>query len=132
MGWYRKAAANGSAEAHYWLGICHFHGEGVDKDLRVAVKEFKAAAQDEDLLGESARELAWILFGLVGGSDELVDWRQGAYWLWRSDDGDLLIDRLTLEDVGGARLGNLSAHLVDEVGSVCAVVDEPGVSGWRP
>lgn len=42
--WYRKAAAQGDAEAQNYLGTCYAQGEGVPKDMVEAVKWSRKAA----------------------------------------------------------------------------------------
>lgn len=43
--WYRRAADQGSAEAHYTLGVLYRGGQGVPKDDIAAVKCFRMAAE---------------------------------------------------------------------------------------
>ena len=51
---YKKAAEKGFHEAQKALGICYYHGEGVDKDLKQSAYWFKKAAEQGD---EDAKEL---------------------------------------------------------------------------
>ena len=48
MWWYRKAAAQGDAEAQHNLGLMYVHGEGVPQDYAEAVKWFRKAANQGD------------------------------------------------------------------------------------
>jgi TPR repeat protein len=43
--WFHKSAAQGNAEAQYWLGKCYFRGIGVAQDSTMAVDFFHAAAE---------------------------------------------------------------------------------------
>ena len=45
MKWYRKAAEQGFAEAQYNLGVCYYHGLGVEPDYSEAVKWWRQAAE---------------------------------------------------------------------------------------
>ncbi|MEG1553077.1 MAG: sel1 repeat family protein, partial [Kiritimatiellia bacterium] len=53
--WYRKAAAQGYANAQTNLGICYAKGEGVARDEAEAVKWWRKAA--EQGVAEAKKEL---------------------------------------------------------------------------
>ena len=44
--WYRKAAEQGSVEAHYQLGILYYNGRGVTKDVARGIKWHRRAAEN--------------------------------------------------------------------------------------
>ncbi|MEI8292275.1 MAG: hypothetical protein WCH99_22620, partial [Verrucomicrobiota bacterium] len=43
--WYRKAVAQGSAEAEWYLADCYFRGAGVEQDIAEAIKLYRKSAE---------------------------------------------------------------------------------------
>ncbi|MGB8339363.1 MAG: tetratricopeptide repeat protein [Burkholderiales bacterium] len=66
---FRRAAANGNAEAQRRLAFMYYHGEGVAQDNKQAVTLFEQAAEAGD--AESASNLARMYeFGMGVGQDD--------------------------------------------------------------
>jgi TPR repeat protein len=49
IAWFQKEAQSGLADAQNGLGFCYFHGIGVKKDSKEAVKYYQLAAAQEDI-----------------------------------------------------------------------------------
>jgi TPR repeat protein len=81
-GWYRRAAAQGHAEAQYCLALALRHGRGLPADARAAERWYRKAA------GQGHANAAWnlarlLLFGAAGGADEAGGAGEG--WLEAMD-----------------------------------------------
>ena len=48
MEWFRRAAEQGNAAAHYNLACCYYNGQGVQKDHGKAVEWLQKAARQGD------------------------------------------------------------------------------------
>ena len=88
VAWYRKAAAQGDADAQYNLGVSYANGEGVPKNAAQAVTWCqKAAAQGqanaqfnlgemyargEGVAQDNVLAYAWLNLAAVSGNDQSV------------------------------------------------------------
>ncbi len=50
--WYQQAADLGDSEAQYWLGYHYQNGQGVQKDMRIALEYFQQSAAGGDPLAQ--------------------------------------------------------------------------------
>jgi TPR repeat protein len=48
MKWYKLAAAQGDAQAQYWIGAMYYRGRGVIQDYKEAVRWYRLAAEQGD------------------------------------------------------------------------------------
>ena len=63
---WNPLAVKGHAPAQSGLGMMYFTGQGVSKDYKTAVKWFKLAAEQGDLLAQA--NLGWIHYKGIGVS----------------------------------------------------------------
>ncbi len=72
-----RAALNGDPDAQYQLGWCYYHGEGVLRDLREAVRWYSLAADQGHV--DAQCDLGWCYFKGEGVPEDEVE---AARW-WR-------------------------------------------------
>ena len=73
VGWFRKAADQGHAEAQYELGKCYAEGVGVDQDPAEAIAWYREAADRGDMMAQFALGLCYAEgFGVEKDNDEAV------------------------------------------------------------
>src|SRR3984893_16539449 len=77
--WYKKAAAQGVAEAQYNLGHCYTHGEGIAKDESEGTRLYRLAAEQGYIAAEHNLGLSYIF-----GRGITQDQREGARWVMKA------------------------------------------------
>lgn len=96
VSWYRKATAQGEANAARNLGLCYRNGKGVSKDASEAMKWFRQASelgnskafaeigdlyQDGEGVEKNAKEAAdWYRKGADHGDDNAMNVLGACYW----------------------------------------------------
>ena len=81
---WRAAADQGDADAQRELGFCYYNGNGVEKDLREAVRWFRKAADQGDALAQF-----FLGFCYYYGEGVPQDYREAVRWYRKAaDQGD--------------------------------------------
>ena len=79
MEWCTKAADQGYPPAQAHLGNLYYHGNGVDKNSKLAVKWFRAAAEQGDALAQNNLGICYATgFGVDKNLEESFSWSKKA------------------------------------------------------
>jgi TPR repeat protein len=71
VAWYRKAADQGNAKAHFNLGVMYADGRGVPQDYAVAVAWYRKGADQGDAAAQN--NLGWMYFNGQGVPQDYVE-----------------------------------------------------------
>jgi TPR repeat protein len=94
MGWRTKAAEGGDSLGQYYLGLSFYNGEGVARDLVVALKWFELAAA-QGYLG-SCNGIACIFYSSGVGVER--DYAKAVLWWKKGADGGHAYSQYCLGD----------------------------------
>jgi TPR repeat protein len=84
LDWYRKAAAQGDAEAEYSVGYLYYHGDGVAQDYVEALRWYRKAADQDYAWAQDTLGVAYFQGnGVAQNYAEAVRWFRKA-----ADQGD--------------------------------------------
>lgn len=79
VSWYKKAAAQGHADAQYSLGLRYYSGQGIEQDSAKAAYWYQAAANQGLDLAQYA--IGWMYYngeGVEQNSSEAMTWYKAA------------------------------------------------------